>query len=102
LLQQPLVKDSWIKSYGAPKWGENTRIQIQLAETKLNATPDIEDCSTHFSTFYTIASSPPLMKLVHHHLVFDFAIQRLAQNLMNWSQKSSKLSNLLQFNFQLI
>jgi hypothetical protein len=42
------------------------------------------------------------MKLVHLHLVFDFAIQLVAQNLMKWSQESSKLSNLLQSTFQLI
>jgi hypothetical protein len=42
------------------------------------------------------------MKLVHLHLVFDFSIQLVTQNLMNWSQESSKLSNLLQSSFQLI
>jgi hypothetical protein len=84
-VQQPKVKSSQIESYSAPKLGENTATRLQLTEKELNATPDIEDCSTHFSTFYIVASPTPLMKLVHLHLVFDFVIQLVAQNLMNWS-----------------
>lgn len=80
----------------------NANAKFQLTEKDLNTTPDIENCSTYFSIFYTVVSPTPLMKLVHLHLVFDFSIQLVTQNLMNWSQESSKLSNLLQSSFQLI